>query len=136
MTPVINSLLTKTTRYDNNASSGQNPGREKISETATNSGLLFLNVSICAVLLLVLHYIDWFVIVTMIEFTLEKVLTILDNETYQRINLELGIACNLVISSGVGDTVLIITLSIVIIANTFSHVMSIGIGKYYTLTCL
>ena len=63
-----------------------------------------------------------------------KVLTILDNETYQRINLELGIACNLVISSGVGDTVLIITLSIVIIVNTFSHVMSIG--KYYTLTSL
>ena len=75
-----------------------------------------------------------FVLVTMLEFTLEKVLTILDNETYQRINLELGIACNLVISSGVGDTVLIITLSIVIIVNTFSHVMSIG--KYYTLTSL
>ena len=88
--------------------------------------------------LLDLHYIAlvWFVIVTMIEFTLEKVLTILDNETYQRMNLEPGIACNLVISSGVGDTVLIITLSIVIIVNTFSHVMSIGIGKYYTLTCL
>ena len=75
-----------------------------------------------------------FVLVTMLEFTLEKVLTIPDNETYQRINLELGIACNLVISSGVGDTVLIITLSIVIIVNTFSHVMSIG--KYYTLTSL
>ena len=98
--------------------------------------IVFKYIYICAVLLLALHYIDWFVIVTMIEFTLEKVLTILDNETYQRINLELGIACNLVISSGVGDTVLIITLSIVIIANTFSHVMSIGIGKYYTLTCL
>lgn len=95
-----------------------------------NTGLVSgLNLSI-----LVGFALHWFVLVTMLEFTLEKVLTILDNETYQRINLELGIACNLVISSGVGDTVLIITLSIVIIVNTFSHVMSIG--KYYTLTSL
>ena len=75
---------------------GETLGGKKINETATISGLLFLNVSMY-LCLFALHYIalhcHWFVIVTMIEFTLEKVLTILDNETYQWINLELARYC-------------------------------------------